>query len=274
MFKNSQLFNSLMAMQPHRHRSSIFIQTTTATLLILASGCTSNQQPQATSGSATPSIAATIAKPKVVSPKTASPSPQIDEALERAENKAISAQNLAKSAQSKEDWNLVVSRWQQAIALLQTVPNSHPKKAIAQQKIAASQRQLAAAKQQITNVSKPPVSTTAQAQPINPDNSNPASPKVALAQHLKKIGAKMYSTYWCSTCRWQERQFGEEAQNLIKSIEIECDPRGKNAKPELCFQAQVRAYPTWEINGQLYGPMRLDQLADISGYQGPRNFDI
>ncbi|MGG6268646.1 hypothetical protein ACQ4M3_21315 [Leptolyngbya sp. AN03gr2] len=38
--------------------------------------------------------------------------------LSQAEDKAISAENLARSAQSKDDWSLVIDRWKLAIEIL------------------------------------------------------------------------------------------------------------------------------------------------------------
>ena len=97
------------------------------------------------------------------------------------------------------------------------------------------------------------------------------SSTMALAMHLSKMGAKMYGTYWCSSCQWQQQQFGSAFSQINY---VECDPAGTNARPDLCDRAGVRSYPTWEFNGQLYRPgsYSLDALADISGYQGARNF--
>ena len=54
---------------------------------------------------------------------------------------------------------------------------------------------------------------------------------------------------------------------------IECDPKGKNPKPDLCKAANVQGFPTWEINGQsVSGTQSLEELAALSGYQGSRNF--
>lgn len=117
-----------------------------------------------------------------------------------------------------------------------------------------------------------PARTQAAPKPANSPASTVA-PSVALANHLKGKGAKMYATFWCPVCRWQERQFGAQALNLIKSMQIECDPRGKNPQPALCDRANIRAFPTWEINGKLYeGGMPLEELAEVSGYQGSKNF--
>ncbi|MDR5640066.1 MULTISPECIES: hypothetical protein [unclassified Thermosynechococcus] len=87
-----------------------------------------------------------------------------------------------------------------------------------------------------------------------------------LANHLKKINAKMYGAYWCPACMKQKELFG----SAFKSINyIECDARGTNGQPELCKQANIRAYPTWEINGKRYeGVYPLEGLAQLSGYQG------
>ena len=35
----------------------------------------------------------------------------------------------------------------------------------------------------------------------------------------------------------------------------------------------VESFPSWEISGQLHsGVQSLDELAQLSGYKGPRNF--
>jgi glutaredoxin len=95
--------------------------------------------------------------------------------------------------------------------------------------------------------------------------------EIGLAQHLKKIKAKMYGAFWCPYCTRQKELFGRQATTRITYIE--CDPRGQNARPDLCRTAGVRGYPTWEINGKMYSGMRsLTDLANISAYKGPRNF--
>jgi len=101
-------------------------------------------------------------------------------------------------------------------------------------------------------------------------SSSPA--KIALAEHLTQVGAKMYGAYWCHHCYKQKRMFGKQA---IAQIDyIECSPNGHWAGPaEVCLAAQIEAYPTWQINGQLYtGTQSLEKLADLSGYQGSREF--
>jgi len=97
------------------------------------------------------------------------------------------------------------------------------------------------------------------------------SAEIALAKHLKRTRAKMYGAFWCPVCVRQMETFGRP--DFAQINYIECDPRGQNPRRELCTRAGVTAYPTWEINGRMYrGGFSLNNLADISGYRGSRNF--
>lgn len=62
--------------------------------------------------------------------------------------KADSASNITVSAQSQDDWKLVVSRWQQAIQFMRSVPSSSPYGSLANAKLTEYQRNLAYAKKQ------------------------------------------------------------------------------------------------------------------------------
>jgi uncharacterized membrane protein len=100
-------------------------------------------------------------------------------------------------------------------------------------------------------------------------NSGPA--EIALAEHLTQTGAQEFGAYWCPHCHEQKELFGKEA--AAKLPYVECDPNGKNAKPDLCRAAGIRSFPSWKIGGKLYeGVTPLDRLADLSGYQGDRTF--
>lgn len=102
--------------------------------------------------------------------------------------------------------------------------------------------------------------------------SGPNPTKDALASHLKNLDAKMYGTYWCLACKGQKQQFGKKAFSQITYIE--CDPAGPNPQLDLCRKANVTSFPTWEIQGKFscVGGCSLENLADLSGYKGPRNF--
>lgn len=81
----------------------------------------------------------------------------------------------------------------------------------------------------------------------------------------------MYGAFWCPHCHAQKQLFGQEALKLITYIE--CDARGQNPQPHLCQSANIRAYPTWDIRGEFFqGVQSLEALAELSGYQGDRNF--
>ncbi|MBD1828306.1 vitamin K epoxide reductase family protein [Microcoleus vaginatus GB1-A2] len=110
-------------------------------------------------------------------------------------------------------------------------------------------------------IAPPPITTT----------SGPA--QLALARHLRQIGAKEYSAYWCPHCHEQKMLFGKEGAAIIDYVE--CDPQGQNSRTALCeaAAANIKGFPTWEIKGQFYsGTQSLEKLADLSGYTGPRNF--
>lgn len=105
--------------------------------------------------------------------------------------------------------------------------------------------------------------------------------EIELAKHLQSTGAVMYGAYWCPHCCEQKLLFGRAA--VQASIPYtECDPKGKDAKPEVCQQefAQAEAqtqkppgFPTWKINGKyLLGPQKLQTLAEASNYKGPQDF--
>jgi hypothetical protein len=127
----------------------------------------------------------------------------------------------------------------------------------------------------VAGCSSSATSQTSKENLVSQTNSSDSksSPEMALALHLQKNGAKMYGTHWCSVCNWQRKQFGEAAFNQITYVE--CDPGGTNPRPDLCTQANIQAYPTWEVNGRIYPPggYPLQELAQLSGYQGANNFD-
>lgn len=106
-------------------------------------------------------------------------------------------------------------------------------------------------------------SSTADSSAIANSSAAQVDPRMALAQHLTNIGAKIYTTDWCPTCKRQKRNFGEVAFSLLTMINCE-------EKPDICADAGVRRYPTWEINGRKYERgFPLNELAQLSNYSGP-----
>ncbi len=124
----------------------------------------------------------------------------------------------------------------------------------------------------------PQVTASGNKGPAIANTSSPA--EIELAKHLKQIGAKMYGAYWCPHCNDQKELFGKEAAAIYPYVE--CAPDGVNSQTALCQEiapkiekqtGQNFGFPTWEVNGQfLTGTQQLTDLANKSGYQGPRNF--
>ena len=59
----------------------------------------------------------------------------LDDTYDLALKKARRAAKLTKSAQSQDEWNIVVDKWQEAIKLMESVPSSDSNYSLAQQKI-------------------------------------------------------------------------------------------------------------------------------------------
>ncbi|XHX76506.1 MAG: type IV pilin-like G/H family protein [Stenomitos frigidus ULC029] len=84
------------------------------------------------------------------SPIIGSPSPQptaIVDPFAKGVDKAASASQLAQSAQTTDDWRLVLSQWQRAIAFMQAVPASDPNHAAAQKLLVPYRQALARTRQ-------------------------------------------------------------------------------------------------------------------------------
>ncbi|WP_181357324.1 type IV pilin-like G/H family protein [Stenomitos frigidus] len=77
-----------------------------------------------------------------------SPTPTTGDPFAKGVDKAASATSLAQSAQTPEDWNLVLAQWQRAIAFMKAVPPTSPNRAAAQALLAKYQQNLARAQQQ------------------------------------------------------------------------------------------------------------------------------
>lgn len=80
------------------------------------------------------------------------------------------------------------------------------------------------------------------------------------AQCLKDSGAKFYGTFWCPHCKNQKAMFGRSA-NLLPYIE--CSTPDGQGQLQVCKDAQIKGYPTWEFaNGErLTGEVALEDLA-------------
>jgi len=102
---------------------------------------------------------------------------------------------------------------------------------------------------------------------VPPAVTTPSTPAtIALAEHLSRSGARMYTAYWCPHCHEQKELFGKDA--AAKLPIIECAPDGRNSQAELCAKKNIQGYPSWEINGKLdSGVKPLAKLAEMSGFK-------
>lgn len=129
---------------PFRNRAAIFWLSGTLSVLNLA--CSSNNSDQsAVRVAVSPSPEAVV--PDVATIPKSTPQRSAKEIYEKATDVAYSAEMLSESGVSVEDWQLSLSRWQEAIALLRQIPSNSPLYAIAKPKIAEYQRNFNLTKQ-------------------------------------------------------------------------------------------------------------------------------
>lgn len=105
----------------------------------------------------------------------------------------------------------------------------------------------------------------------HPITTTSGTAEMALGPHLKQVGAKMYGAFWSFQCYRQKQLFGQQAFSQVNYIE--CDPKGQDTQTNQCIAAKIFSFPTWKINDKFYeGEKTLPELANLSSYQGPRNF--
>jgi len=189
---------------PSLDRAAILLLS--GTLALINVGCSQvnslwsfNEQPEPVASSS-PSPADDLADdPEPVPTPISQPPLAAKDTYERGLDAAYSAASLGQSAQSPEDWQLVMSRWQEAIKLLKGVPSSSPYHAIAQPKIAEYQRNLGIAQQQASRPSAPsrtivatapgtvalPITPSPTKTPSTPGSPTPSKTNTANPQVIK-----------------------------------------------------------------------------------------
>lgn len=110
---------------------------TSAMAILMATSC---------SGVSLPQVSVNTATAPVVSVQATRSCVKIDP-FTKAIERARSAANLAQSAQSAQQWDLVVLQWLQAIANMQAVGLENPRRAYAQKKLIEYSQNLAVARQ-------------------------------------------------------------------------------------------------------------------------------
>ncbi|MBD1912989.1 hypothetical protein [Leptolyngbya sp. FACHB-8] len=137
-------------------------------------------------GGCSPSKSNETATPVPVSPSLTASSPatsatpaapNVAQLVAEAKENATQAATLSQSAQSRDDWALVSSRWQRAIALLSRIPEGAPEAAKAQQDLATYRRNLAEAQQQASQpLNRQPVRLARPEADASPADGSSPSP--------------------------------------------------------------------------------------------------
>ncbi|HYW19863.1 MAG TPA: retropepsin-like aspartic protease [Nodularia sp. (in: cyanobacteria)] len=134
----------------------IFLSSTLAVLGVACnekidtSGTISNQNSIASDNLALSPPVEPKAPPAQPAPKALPPSEPEINSFEMGLNKAVGAWSISQSAQSPDDWKLVVSQYQDAIALMKKVPQQSPEFDTAQGKISEYRGQVNIARQKAT----------------------------------------------------------------------------------------------------------------------------
>ncbi|ASC71788.1 hypothetical protein XM38_027420 [Halomicronema hongdechloris C2206] len=140
------------------------------------------EDPKAADSTATVSMASAANPEESASGPTqaaapATPKPASSDHFRQAVNAATSAVSIGQSAQSPQDWDLAINRWQVAIDFMAQVPAGDPNYSKAQQKIAEYRQNLAAARQQRQAIGTEP--TVSSSEPVAADGRVAQIPIVA-----------------------------------------------------------------------------------------------
>lgn len=91
----------------------------------------------------------------------------------------------------------------------------------------------------------------------------------AFATCLKETGTKFYGAFWCPHCQQQKKMFGSSAKKLPY---IECSTANGQGMLDVCKNAGVDSYPTWEFpdGSRVSGEQSLETLSQKSSCQLPQ----
>ena len=94
--------------------------------------------------------------------------------------------------------------------------------------------------------------------------------QINFARFLSKKGVIIYGSYWCPYYQSQKELFGNKASKEL--IAIECAKDGKHNKFEICMSKNIKGFPSWEIDNEIYlGIKTLQELAELTNYSGLTN---
>ena len=73
----------------------------------------------------------------------------------------------------------------------------------------------------------------------------------------------MYGAYWCPHCTKQKEMFGSSWKYVTYA---ECSLPGATGQTEICKQAEIKGYPTWEFldNKKVEGELSFEKISQYS----------
>lgn len=86
----------------------------------------------------------------------------------------------------------------------------------------------------------------------------------AFSKCLQENDVKVYGTFWSKKLQEQKEIFGSHFAYIQY---IECDARSKDSKTRICFENNIKEFPTWEVPGKGFveGVKSLAELEIITG---------
>jgi len=90
----------------------------------------------------------------------------------------------------------------------------------------------------------------------------------SFATCLGDTGAKFYGAFWCPHCQSQKALFGNSEKKLPY---IECSTPNGQSQLNVCTEAGITGYPTWEFEDgeRLGGEISLSTLSEKTGCELP-----
>ncbi len=84
------------------------------------------------------------------------------------------------------------------------------------------------------------------------------------AQCLTDNGTKYFGAFWCSNCQKQNDLFGKSKKFINY---IECSTPNGQGQLQVCTDADIEAYPTWEFadGSRLLGVLSFKTLSEKTG---------
>ena len=84
------------------------------------------------------------------------------------------------------------------------------------------------------------------------------------AKCLTEKGAKIYGAYWCPHCNDQKALFSKSWKHVNY---IECSLPNRRGQTQICIQAGINGYPTWEFQDgtREEGKLSFEELGQHTG---------